>query len=246
MTANLYETRRYLNEYLLFHYGRPADLCPLRWIPRATVRFHQRIVDECLSPVRFAESTRALDIGCGVGRLTFELGRVVDHAIGIDTSRSFIQAARRLAGSQPLTVAVKESGETFRSVTVRLPSALRNSAVEFQVGDALGRSAFTEQPFHVVAAINLLCRLPRPRRFLARVHRLVAPGGQLVLGTPFSWQEEYTPRREWLDSKRVEVLLRPHFRVVRRRELPFVIREHRRKYQIGLSGIAVFVRRDGR
>ena len=84
---------------------------------------------------------------------------------------------------------------------------------------------------------------PRPQQFLKQVHQLVTPGGQLVLGTPFSWQEEYTPRREWLDATKVEALLRPHFRLLRRRELPFVIREHRRKYQIGLSEVSTFVRR---
>jgi SAM-dependent methyltransferase len=207
------------------------------------MRFHQRIVDECLAPARFTESTRALDIGCGVGRLTFELGRAADHVVGIDNSRSFIQAARRLAKSRSLTVPVKESGGKFRRITIRLPKTLRNSAVEFRVGDALGLAAFAGQPFHIVAAINLLCRLPRPRQFLTQVHRLIVPGGQLVLGTPFSWQEEYTPHREWLDAKSIEAILRPHFRLVHRRELPFVIREHRRKYQLGLSEIATFVRR---
>ena len=38
----------------------------------------------------------ALDAGSAVGRLTFELSRKTDFAIGIDTSHSFIRAAREL------------------------------------------------------------------------------------------------------------------------------------------------------
>src|SRR5262249_18013458 len=158
-------------------------------------------------PVRFPGVTRGLDIGCGVGRLTFELGRVVDQVVGIDNSRSFIQAARRMTRKQGQTVLVKESGAKFRSVTVRPPKIPRKNAVEFHVGDALDLSKFADQPFHIIAAINLLCRLPRPRKFLTQLHRLVVPRGQFVIGTPLSWQEEYTPRREWLSAEDVAALL---------------------------------------
>jgi hypothetical protein len=102
--------------------------------------------------------------------------------------------------------------------------------------------AFPARAFQVIAALNLLCRLPRPRKFLIQLHRLVSPGGQLVLASPFSWLKEYTPRREWLDAAGVQAFLHPHFRLASRRDLPFVIREHRRKYQLVISEVMVFVR----
>jgi hypothetical protein len=39
------------------------------------------------------------------------------------------------------------------------------------------------------------------------------------------------------------VLLRPHFRLARRGDLPFLIREHRRKYQLVVAEVFTFVRR---
>ena len=242
MTENPYETRRYLDEYLLFHYGQPRRVCPFGFIDPELLRFHQRLRRECLLPVCQTGPTRALDLGCGVGRFTFELGRVADRALGLDSSRPFIDAARLMARDKALTVQVCESGGQCETRRLTLPRALRSSAVEFETGDALDLSLLPQGAFQVVAAINLLCRLGSPRRFLEQVPRLVAPGGQLLIASPFSWLEEYTPRHEWVTSRQVRQWLRPHFRLRRRRDLPLLIREHRRKYQLIVSEVLVFQR----
>lgn len=242
MTENPYESLRYLEEYLLFHYGQPRRVCPFPFIPSGLLRFHERLRRECLMPIRAAGPTRALDLGCGVGRFTFELGRVADRALGLDSSRRFVAAARRMARDKALTVQVGESGGQFGSRRLVLPHALRRSVVEFDTADALDLSALPEAAFQVVAAINLLCRLASPRRFLEQTPRVVAPGGQLLIASPFSWLKQYTPRRQWLTSLQVRLLLSPHFRLRRRRDLPLVIREHRRKYQLIVSEVLVFQR----
>lgn len=245
MRADPYETERYLQEYLLLHYGQPRGVCPFRFVSPHLLRFHERLREECLLPVRGRGRTRGLDLGCAVGRFTFELGRVVDHVLGVDNSRPFIRAARRMAKDHALKVRVHESGAQFTTRRLVLPPALRRCDVEFRVGDAQDLAAFPENAFQVVAAINLVCRLPRPRAFLRQLHRLVAPGGQLVIGSPATWLEEHTPRREWLTAQEEQGVLRPHFRLVRQRDLPLLIREHRRKYELVISAISVFVRRAG-
>jgi len=102
--------------------------------------------------------------------------------------------------------------------------------------------------FDAVLASNLLCRLPRPAKFLAEVPRLVKQGGVLVLLSPYSWLEEYTPRDEWLggvdgsDSSAVVagVLQGQGLELVHKSDLPFVIREHERKFQYGVSECTVW------
>jgi 2-polyprenyl-3-methyl-5-hydroxy-6-metoxy-1,4-benzoquinol methylase len=114
--------------------------------------------------------------------------------------------------------------------------------VDFQTGDA------TDLPtdwtgFDVVLAANLICRLPDPLAFLRRLPGLVKPGGVLLLATPFSWLEEFTPHEHWLGGKPesprgVEVLskiLEPDFDLEFQKDLPFLIREHSRKFQYGVS-----------
>jgi len=247
---NPYETVRYLTEYLLFHYGQPRDLCPFGFVPREMLRFHERIRKECLLSGRFGRRssatrhTRALDLGCSVGRFTFELGRVADEVLGVDNSRAFVRAAKQLAQAHQMSVQVKESGKHFVSRTLRLPLPLRAGNVRFQVGDAMDIAALPSDPFHIVAAINLICRLPRPRLFLSQLHRLVAPRGRLVIASPFTWSEEYTPQREWLTHAQVESVLTPHFRVIHSHDLPFLIREHGRKFQLIVSDVMVFLRQE--
>src|SRR5262245_44224596 len=93
LVMNPYEPRRYLNEYLLLHYGQPKDRCAFPVVSEDTFRFHERIIRECLLPTRFPHPTRALDVGCAAGRLTLELTRVADQVIGIDNSTTLIRAA---------------------------------------------------------------------------------------------------------------------------------------------------------
>jgi len=188
---------------------------------------------------------RALDIGCAVGRFTFELARVVDEVIGIDNAASFIRAARALATKGSAAIQILESGDDFRSAQVRLPEGTLRGRVRFYVGDAQRLNSLVEGPFDIVAAINLLCRLPRPSAFLEQLPRLVKPGGQLVISSPFSWLPEHTPRCEWLSADELKGFLRPWFRLARACDLPFIIREHRRKYQLVVAQVLTFARKRG-
>jgi hypothetical protein len=64
---------------------------------------------------------------------------------------------------------------------------------------------------------------------------LVSPGGQLLLTTPFTWLEEFTPREHWLgvgdSASALKNILQESFDLEVEKNLPFLIREHRRKFQ---------------
>jgi SAM-dependent methyltransferase len=211
------------------------------------MRFHERIRKECLLPIKGSsqKEIRALDIGCGVGRFTFELAQVADAVTGIDNSMSFIAAARSLAKKRSASVCVHESGGDFATRKIVLPKNFLSANVRFEVGDALKVKGLLREsgPYYIVAAINLVCRLPSPRRFLQQLPDLVERGGQFVLASPFSWLGGFTPRNEWLTPQAVVEILRPHFRLGRELDMPFMIREHRRKYQLVVSKVMTFVRR---
>jgi len=68
---------------------------------------------------------------------------------------------------------------------------------------------------------------------------LVAPGGQLLLTTPFTWLEEFTPPGNWLEEGGSEMALKKallqNFELEFEKNLPFLIREHRRKYQYTMA-----------
>jgi SAM-dependent methyltransferase len=183
-----------------------------------------------------------LDVGCAVGRFAFELGRTVEQVLGIDNSRAFIRAAQQMSRRHSLRFPLKESGTQFTPCTVHLPPVLQRSRVRFELGDALDLTKFPDEAFQVISAVNLIDRLPRPEQFLLAIPRLLAPGGQLILASPLTWMEEYTPCGEWLSNQQVLKLLQPYFQLERHGDLPFLIREHRRKYQLVVSEVWTFRR----
>ena len=84
--SSTYETDLLLNQYLLFHYGTAEDQLPYPFGPRDALFFPQRCVTNFLPEI--GEVERALDLGCAVGRSTFELARWSQEAVGIDSSPS--------------------------------------------------------------------------------------------------------------------------------------------------------------
>jgi SAM-dependent methyltransferase len=99
--------------------------------------------------------------------------------------------------------------------------------------------------FDRVHAANLICRLPEPGRLLARLPELVKPGGELVLATPCTWLEDFTPLENWPKGDTLEWLrgwLEPGFSLVKQGEEPFLIRETARKFQWTRSMMTVWKR----
>ncbi len=241
-----YESRILLDWYLLFHYGSPAEILhgvgfdPSGLPPR------------CLEfPVATAEAAgelpaeaRVLDLGCAVGRSSLELSRVAAEVIGVDYSATFVEAAESLRRGEAFPC--HRYGEMHRPepLLVRAPEDVRAERVRFERGDAM---ALREDlgDFDLVHAANLLCRLPEPRRLLNRLPSLVKAGGRLVLATPATWMESYTPREQQPSGLTLDYL-RNHldgaFELLSVGEMPFLIREHQRKFQLSTSQVSVWAR----
>lgn len=227
---NIYETRRLLDEYLLFHYAAPQEILPWAQGPQEALNFAVRSVTQ-LADFSLQPRT-ALDLGCAVGRSSFELARHCDVVLGIDYSHSFIDAAQALKQGSLAYERLDEA--TLRTaLTATAPADCPRERVQFETGDAMNLRADLGS-FDLVHGANLLCRLPEPHLLLERLPELVKPGGQLLLTTPCTWLEEFTPRGQWPQGSTLDWLketLSTHFDLVKQEDLPFLIREHARKYQ---------------
>ena len=74
---------------------------------------------------------RALDIGCAVGRSTFELAREYDEVIGIDYSKAFVSTCEELRrNGQAEYSMILEGDLTERKIAVVDPAIV--SMCEFQ------------------------------------------------------------------------------------------------------------------
>lgn len=249
--SNPYESSRSLAEYLLFHYGTEEQILGQHPGPRDALDFPARCVRELVDPARIPADARALDIGCAVGRSSFELGRLCPQVVGVDFSHSFIQAASRLRENGAISLEMVIEGDIAQSEQVRVPAELDRGRVRFQVGDAMNLPDDLGS-FDIVLAGNLICRLTEPALFLRRLPRLINPGGQLVMTTPFTWLEEFTPRSEWLGARKekgvrsfvaLKEILQGDFELQEAKDLPFLIREHERKFQYGIALGSRWIRR---
>ena len=240
---NPYETQRLVDEYLLFHYGADREILPWDLGPTSALHFPVRTVSELLPPA--LAPARALDIGCATGRSAFELSKSCASVLALDYSHAFIQAAQAIQTHGQLPYHIAQEGHSTQALTAFLPPDTHPDRVSFQQGDAMDLPD-SLGPFDLVHAANLICRLTHPLRFLQRLPSLVLPGGHLLLTTPCSWLAEFTPPDRWPTTSTLDWLqqtLAPHFSLLHQKDLPFLIREHARKFQWSVALGTVWQRR---
>jgi putative 4-mercaptohistidine N1-methyltranferase len=173
--------------------------------------------------------------------------------VGIDFSQSFIREAQRMAHERTASFTYPEEGELRGQATVQLDARFHPERVSFEVGDATALRADLGS-FDSVLAANLLCRVPDPSAVLDRFPSLVRPGGRLVITSPYTWMEEYTPRERWLGGflregvavrslATLSEALQPSFELEGTTDMPFLIREHARKFQWSVAQASRWRRR---
>lgn len=247
VSANPYESDPLVNQYLDFHYGEPK---------LGVESFAAALA--ALAARHCPQGGKALDLGCAVGRASFELARHFSRVEGVDFSARFIDVALALASTDRFRYQVVDEGELSSYQEARLsrfaigPEQI--SRVHFSQGDACNLNP-KYTGYDLVLAANLLDRLREPRRFLETIAARIKPGGILLLASPYTWLEEFTPKANWLGGVRehgealtsygaLKRLLFAHFEeVAPPQDQPFVIRETARKYQYVQSQVTIWRRR---
>ena len=176
--------------------------------------------------------------------------------MGIDFSANFINVGVKLKIYDSLIYKVKKEGEIFEEKSVSLKDlGLEDikDKVSFMQGDACNlKDIYTG--YDLVFCSNLIDRLYYPKRFLDDVPSRVNKDGLLVLLSPYTWLEDYTPKQNWLggyikDNKEVTTLetlkenLSSNFELVDTLDVPFVIKETARKYQHTISQMSIWKRK---
>ena len=140
----------------------------------------------------------ALDIGCAVGRLCFEMSDAYERVIGVDTSPAFIAKAREIAERKALDFDLIVEGHLTRRQHLEFNNHWRFENVEFIVADALALP-FRKRDFASIAAINVLEKVPDPLKHLREVNRVLAERDSLFLfSDPFSWDPAFSKPERWL------------------------------------------------
>ena len=243
----IYETDQQLSAYAEFHYGDEYYGVP---------NFPKALAAIAIAAMGDQPARRALDLGCAVGRASFELAHHFDQVTGIDFSARFIDLGVQLAAQGVLRYSVIDEGELV-SLRERSLLALGLASVcgkvEFFQGDACNLKPHFKG-YDLILAANLIDRLYSPARFLESVHERLNSGGLLLIASPYTWLAEHTPRAEWLGGFKkngenfttldaLKALLSKHFVLLQApQEVPFVIRETARKFQHSVSEVSLWMR----
>jgi 5-histidylcysteine sulfoxide synthase/putative 4-mercaptohistidine N1-methyltranferase len=243
---NPYETDSLLSQYCEFHFGETYFNTPN--FPKACIKECSKYFEQ------LPQQKRALDLGCAVGRSTFELSHYFDHVTGLDFSARFIEVAQKYMDNGVLRYTIPIEGELF-DYCERSFDSLEcrdiQGRVEFFQGDACNLPSKYGQ-YDFIFCGNLIDRLRSPKSFLHSIEKHLNPGGLMVLTSPYTWLEEYTPKEEWIGGKKrdgenldtlkgLDEELGPWFeRIAEPVAVPFIIRETKRKYQHTLSEMTVW------
>ncbi len=243
----MYETDAIVSQYCEFHYGPSYFGVP---------NFPARCAELCLHYTQGCARRRALDLGCAVGRATFELAKEFELVTGIDFSARFIRIGLQLKEQGVTRYELVEEGEVVSYHEARLADLGLDSTtdrVEFFQGDATNlKPQFAD--YDLILAANLIDRTYDPRKLLETTRERLNIGGVLVIVSPYTWLEQFTKKNLWLGGIRragepyltleaLRDLLSPHFTMLDPpQDVEFVIRETRRKFQHTIAELTAWQR----
>lgn len=171
-------TRLHLSIYLDAHHGdrtTPAAAGPTFGLAPLLAKVTARAT----TPV-----ARAVELGCSVGRITAALAAGAAETIGLDLHLGALRAARQLLDGAPLTYPRRHLGGRAHAATIAAAAPAAN--VHLLCADALDPPLAPGCADRVVA-FGMLDSVASPRGLLAVLDGLCAPGGELLLATPYAW-----------------------------------------------------------
>ncbi len=209
-----------------------------------------------LSFMKDKPKKRALDIGCAIGRSSFELAREFQEVTGLDFTTRFISLADQLKKDKKINFTTTIEGDLVEYKSIYLKDFdLEKEAqkVEFWQGDACNLKSIYKN-YDLVFAGNLIDRLYNPKRFLNDIAHRLNKGGLFIITSPYTWLEEFTPKKEWIGGYKKEsenfttldglkMILERDFKFIKSIDIPFVIRETKRKYQHTIAQMSIWERR---
>jgi len=212
-------------------------------------------VEKSISYMDVERITRVFDVGCGLGRSSFELARYFDEVTAIDPSSHMIRDALKLKESGRLLYEVLEEGEIMRKCEVELNRfglVHASKKVNFwQADPSMLKPLFRN--YDLIFSLLLLERIPDPVGFLKLLSTRVVKGGYVVLGTAYGWNGSITPKERWvggylLDGKAyssfkgIENILMPDFRLLACEDIPLLFYKHAREYTYMVTQLSIWER----
>lgn len=196
--VNQYENQTDISRMLHHQYG-----------PKSALFEHdlQQVLALCQSMVddELCKPNKALDMGCGTGRLAFELSRVFTDVDGIDLTARHIQHCLHLKDHGQLRYALPTEGELQQFIEINrheLGFIHKPENLNFAQGDGHNlKPQFNH--YDLIVAHRMLDQLYDPQTFLHTMLARLNPRGILLLTSAYAWNEDTTPKSKWLGGVKI-------------------------------------------
>ncbi|MBU1341188.1 MAG: methyltransferase domain-containing protein [Proteobacteria bacterium] len=250
--------RQYLSTYGFDHYGdldvREPE--PSNVIPGSVLGLLSESLEKITTPV----NGPIIDLGCSVGRTSFELSKKFNTSvIGIDLNFSMLQAAANVIETGRFTYPKRTEGIAYDKKIIETDFK-DNNDVDFWVCDGLNLPFF-DSLFSFGLSLNLLDCVGSPYLHLQEFARVLKQGANAIISTPYDWSPSAVPVENWLgghsqrsESKgRSETMLRSLFSrgghpdaietlelIFEKQNLPWTVRIHNRSvmnYSVHVMGL---------
>ena len=183
-----------LSTYMDLHYG--AGEMPYPLADSAATESFWDVAVSMAQPENGERPQASLDLGCSVGRYTFEMARVTDVAVGVDLNFRAVASAAGLSRTREVRYGRRVRGKRYEEIQVPY-SPPEN--VLFLVADALD-PPFSAESFDLVAGLNLIDNVRYPLVLVGQMDALLKHGGCLILCSPYEWRHDICDPAEWLEN----------------------------------------------
>jgi putative 4-mercaptohistidine N1-methyltranferase len=143
---------------------------------------------------------KVLDLGCGTGRLAFELAKNTGHVDAIDFTARHIQHCLNLKEQGQLRYAMPIQGEIFDFHEVTLENLGLEQPSEnlhFAQGDGYNlKPQFSD--YDLVICHRVIEYSYHPEVLLKQLSLRVKTGGVVLLGSSYAWDVSITDMQHWI------------------------------------------------
>jgi SAM-dependent methyltransferase len=139
----------------------------------------------------------AIDVGCAVGRTSFELAKTVDDLVlGVDLNFAMLRTAAAILHQGRVAYPRRRVGITFdrREFPAIFEGA---SKVDFWACDGTSLP-FADESFSLAASLNVIDCVQSPYDHLKELGRIMKPSGGGLISAPYDWNVNATPIEAWL------------------------------------------------
>jgi len=243
---NLYETNSDICQQLTSHYGQ--DYLSVDNYPVQIAKMVSRYADK----YRIAQ-TKILDLGCSVGRCSFELAKSFTEVDAIDFSAAIIQHGVQLQNNGRVRYSDEIEGDIVDFHEIDLSALKLNEhahRVKFSQGDASNlKAVFTG--YDVILAQHVLEKNYHPALFLKSAAQRLTAQGLLIIVTDYQYNEQTTDKTKWLSGVKINgenvcgldglsQLLTTEFNLVAQEELTRVLKDNQRNFKVSKCQLTVW------